>query len=275
MPNKGEIYMKNLKEISGLPISLDDQGMLVFGQGLDPVVPSTRSLEDMRKVLLTRSAQGPEILYHMYRDVHFKENEDIIRKHKLRYDITVIKPGLLGKEFIKTAGHYHPLKEGQNMSYPEVYEVLSGKATYILQKRGQAINELDDVIALEVEAGEKVCIPPDYGHVTVNAEDETLVMANWVGDGWSSLYEGITNFQGAACYKVEELGDKKYKQNDRCIIRKLRRMVAIDVDDFGLIKGQPMYESCMKDPDKFRFLTEPQDYMDVFDGVMGEYREEI
>lgn len=262
--------MKNLREISGIPISLDDHGNLVFGQGLDTVVASSRSLEDMRKVLMMDKAEGPEILYYMYRDVHIRGNEDIIKKYNLRYDITVIKPGLIGREFIKTAGHYHPLKEGQNISYPEVYEVLSGKATYILQKQGAYINELEDVIVVEVKAGQKICIPPDYGHVTINSEKETLVMSNWVGDGWSSTYEGIREVKGAACYKVEECGKKKYERNERCIIKKLRYMNPMEVKEFGLINSEPMYVSFIKDPDKFRFLTEPERYLDVFERAMKE-----
>lgn len=262
--------MKNLRDISGIPISLDEHGSLVFGEGLDPVVASTRLLEDMRKVLMMDNADGPEILYHMYRDVHIRGNEDIIKKYNLRYDITVIKPGLIGSEFIKTAGHYHPLKRGQNISYPEVYEVLSGKATYILQKQGASINELEDVIVVEVKAGQKICIPPNYGHVSINAEKETLVMCNWVGDGWASTYEGITRVKGAAFYKIEECGEKKYKQNQRCIIKKMRYMNPLEVKEFGLINGEPMYISFMKNPEKFKFLTEPESYLDVFERVMVE-----
>ncbi len=64
-------------------------------------------------------------LYYMYRGLK--------KKNGARYDITVIPPKMLGKEFVKTKGHYHI------GSYGEIYIVLKGKAIYLMQKEKNVI----------------------------------------------------------------------------------------------------------------------------------------
>jgi glucose-6-phosphate isomerase len=262
--------MKDLKATSGLTIGLDDKGMIVFEKDVKKVRPGVRRLVDIKNVLMDPEAKGPEELYHMYRDVYEGNDVETIRANNLRYDITVIKPGKIGQEFMKTAGHYHPMVEGTEISYPEVYEVLSGKAIYILQKMGENAEDIEDIIVVEVEAGEQVCIPPNYGHVTVNPGEETLVMCNWVGDGWSSTYDGITKVQGAAVYAVEKDGKVEYVKNPKCKIKgEIKHMKALDIEEFGLKKNVPMYNVFMESPEKFKFLREPEKFMDEFDKVLG------
>src|SRR5690554_537228 len=138
----------DLMETSGLSISSDYEGRLSFGEGLEDVTPAVRKLTDMKDVLLDADADAPEELYYMYRDVCRTRDRELIAKHGLRYDVTVIRPGQIGRELIKTAGHYHPLKPQTDVTYPEVYEVLAGKAHYLLQ------TELDEdgVDAILIEA---------------------------------------------------------------------------------------------------------------------------
>ncbi|MFW9873826.1 MAG: glucose-6-phosphate isomerase family protein, partial [Candidatus Thorarchaeota archaeon] len=163
-------------------------------------------LNDMKSVIFDRewveSTDNFE-LYYMHREL-YKQDPDLetMRENHLRYDITVIPPNMLGREYIKTAGHYHPMVEGTELSYPEVYQVLEGEATYLLQKReGERIV---DVIVSEAKAGEIAIIPPGYGHVTINNSDQTLKMANWVCDIFSSCYEPVKRYSGAAYYLLED-----------------------------------------------------------------------
>ncbi len=69
---------------------------------------------------------------------------------------------------------------------------------------------------MEANAGDKVCIPPDYGHITVNAGSENLVMANWVSEGCSSFYEPIKVVGVASCFVIEEDGKKQFVVNYKC-----------------------------------------------------------
>ncbi|MCX9088357.1 MAG: glucose-6-phosphate isomerase, partial [Candidatus Methanoperedens sp.] len=153
------------------------------------VKPGIRMLFDMKDVIYDRkwlsNANNSE-LYYMYRELSLsKKDAAAMKEHGLRYDITVIPPQMLGCEFVKTAGHYHPLVPGTQITYPEIYEVLGGEATYILQKPD---NEgINDVILVKADAGDKVIIPPGYGHLTINTSNKVLKMANWVARDFESI----------------------------------------------------------------------------------------
>ena len=126
-------------------------------------------------------------LYYMYRDLFLsRADKEKLLQQGLRYDITIIPPNMLGREYIKTAGHYHPLVPGGSVTYPELYEVLEGEALYLLQNQ-----DLSDVVAVYASAGDKVLVPPGYGHITINRSNKTLKMANFVARNFSSLYDPL------------------------------------------------------------------------------------
>jgi len=61
-----------------------------------------RYLDDMKIVLYDKAwaKTAPNLeVYYMERGLE--------EKNGLRYDITTIPPKMLGKEFVKTKGHYH------------------------------------------------------------------------------------------------------------------------------------------------------------------------
>ena len=94
---------------------------LIFGETTR--VPDVRTLYDMREVIADKqwlkTAENFE-LYYMYRELaRSKEELELMQEFGLRYDITVIPPAKLGKEYIKTAGHYHPKIPKADISYSE------------------------------------------------------------------------------------------------------------------------------------------------------------
>lgn len=117
-------------------------------------------------------------LYYMYRELARNEEEfRLMREFGLRYDITVIPPAKLGKEYVKTAGQHHPKAPKLDVSYTEIYQVLEESAIYLLQKAGSEGRVLD-VAVVEAEKGDIVFVPPDYGHTTINNYKKLLKMAN-------------------------------------------------------------------------------------------------
>ncbi len=252
--------MTDLQKTSGLPLAADKDGRLVFGAGLPAVKPAVRLKKDMEDVLLDATAEGPAELYYMYRGVAREEDRELLAAHGLRYDVTVIRPGRIGREYIKTAGHYHPVKPGTETTYPEVYEVLAGKAHYLLQTEPD--EEGVDAVIIEAGSGDKVLIPPGYGHITINPGPEPLIMSNWVADGFASLYGPIKKLRGGAYFEVAAEGEDEqflvnpnYQPTPRLAMRPVE-----DWPDFGLIAGKPMYLAFLADPGKFAFLTHPEDY---------------
>jgi len=170
--------------------------MLGWDGDLPP--PAVRTLEEMRPVLADPSCASGDALYFMYRDLA-KSDADWrwLHSRKLRYDLTVIPPRDLCGEWVKTKGHYHP-RNPAGVGYPEIYEVLAGRAHYLLQSRG-----LDDVVVIAAVAGDTVIVPPGYGHVTINpSREETLAMANIVSTAFESEYGEYESLHGAAYFEL-------------------------------------------------------------------------
>ncbi|TAN59480.1 glucose-6-phosphate isomerase [bacterium] len=256
--------MRDLREASGLPIALNTQkNRLVLGAGLTKVTPAVRYLKEMREVLVSKDTSSPRELYYMYRGLRKIKDETAIRGNKLRYDVTIIRHERLGPEFMKTAGHYHP------GCFGELYEVLSGEGWCLLQKKNSRnFRIIEDVILVKARAGDKIVIPPYYGHILINIGKECLVTSNWVSGEFASEYELYKKSGGAAYFVLEDkLGERfevnaYYQSVPRIRVAKPARKIA----KFGLKAGEPMYPLLYKDVQKLDFLNNPlkYDYRDVF-----------
>ena len=242
---------------------------LKFGDKV--TIADVRRLHDMEDVLFDKewfdkTDLRNKNIYYMYRDLAKNDTDlEIIKAHHLRYDITVIPPGMLGSEYTKTVGHYHPDVPGMDISYPEIYQVLEGSATYLLQKveRGEEDIALD-VVIIEAEKGDLVIIPPEYGHVTINASEKTLEMANWVCRDFSSIYEPIKRLSGASYFLLKDGFAKNPLYKD---VPPIRYIKPLNSDDFGLSSEENMYNLVNK-IEKLRFLIAPQDCMKFLTGIL-------
>src|SRR4030095_2868214 len=159
------------------PLRLELIGNNLFVNG-NQHPKSVRTLGQMKDVLMNFKDYAANIdMYYMYRSV-YKNND-------MRFDITLIPSLEVDGESAKTHGHYHPPSE-DGLAYPEVYQVLSGSAVFVLQKKNRSGN----VDAMVVTANEKdvVLLPPGWGHVSVNNSTEPLVLSNLVYDKFESLY---------------------------------------------------------------------------------------
>jgi glucose-6-phosphate isomerase len=193
---------------------------------------------------------------------------------------------MLGSEFNKTYGHYHPLKDGTDFTYPEVYEVISGKALYLLQKLGKNEDEIEEAYLIEVNAGEKAIMPPNFGHITINPLAIPLVMSNWVAAEFSSEYELYEKNQGGGYYITKSQisnpsrsrraeADLKSQKNPKSqtnpkfqivknehykILPKLIRARPKELPQLGLKFGKPMYTTGTRSINKLEYLIKPEKY---------------
>lgn len=248
-------------------VSCDEEGFLSFGLPFSPVTPSLRMRRDLRDVLMAEGAEtGEGVAYRMYRGVYCDNDRGLFQRHGIRHDLTVISPGTIAGEFIKTYGHDHPAC-GNGLTYPEVYEVVAGKGCFLMQHLG-AQGELEDVYVVEGRQGDKVVIPPGYGHVTVNASAGWLVIANLVADGWSSNYEIYRQKRGAAYYVLPGYRKVNFIPNPRYgPVPPLRRVQAGGLSGFGAREDLSLYEVFVANPKAFDFLLNPGRYVEVFQGI--------
>ena len=234
--------------------------------GANKVKPTVRMLFDLKDVLYDREwllkADNFE-LYYMYRELSLGKNDALaMKEHGLRYDITVIPPRMLGCEYVKTAGHYHPDAPGKAITYPEVYEVLNGEAEYMMQKLEN--DKIEDVILVKAKPGDKVIIPPGYGHLTINASNKVLKMANWVAKDFDSIYSPIREKGGGAYFILKDGIIKNPKYID---LPDIRLFGPTNFKEIGIERSKEMY-GLVKDLSKLEFLTNPQEYGWLFEKVL-------
>ena len=149
---------------------------------------SARTLEKMREILMEPDASGPEDMYYMIRG---------------NPNVTVWNPGSVGKEYVKTYGHYHKHDE------PETYHVLHGEGIFFMQKMGKKIDEIEEIKVQKAKAGDAIKIPSGWGHFACNIGKTFLVT---VDDAPSDAehnqndYTPIQKMHGFAYYIVEKDG---------------------------------------------------------------------
>ena len=120
--------------------------------------PVARDGSELAGMAADPACRIPGPIYYMYRDLARSDGDRRwMTDQHVRYDITRIPPGLFCNEFVKTKGHYHP-ESPSGVPYPEVYEVMSGRAHYLLQRP-----DFSDAALIEAGAGTVVLIPPGYG----------------------------------------------------------------------------------------------------------------
>ena len=268
----------NLSAISGLPIAMGQNLELVFPHSMMVRNVSERSLDEMRPFLQSASVTATKnIIYRVWHQAAMMADQAKIKATGLRYDLTAIEAGTfkLGNdenEFFKTAGHYHPDINGVN--YPEVYEVLAGLGQWIIQRFSGSPEIVDQAYLIEASPGEKILIPPGFGHVTINSCNETLVIANVIGASVGHEYTAFEKLHGA-CYRL--LASTRFDMVE--IERNTRYLQIPDLAKLkpkkDWLKGyfDPLYSLLAKTPESLTFLAEPESYNPEFFSMKKLYQE--
>lgn len=174
---------------------------------------ASRKYEEMKEILMSPEASGPEVYYHM------------IRGGKDKRNVTILESGTVGGEYIKTYGHYHI------GNLDETYWIAEGEGVVVLQNRkldeiGKPIDdEIEYFQAVVVKKGDSVFIPSGTGHLLVNIGKAWLVTiddspvnfdeADPVSFPGHADYEPVKKMRGFAYYVVEEDGKPKLEKNSR------------------------------------------------------------
>lgn len=232
---------------------------------LEKITPRVRYLAEMTEVLFDQewARTAPDLkLYYMYRDIVVNEEDHkIIEKAGLRYDITIMPPLILSKEFNKTAGHDHPLVPKTNITYPEIYQVLSGQAIFLIQDSYG--DQIKDVYTVTANKDDMIIIPPNYEHIMINAAEKELKNANWIcRDFGSNIYKPFRQKQGFSYFALQNpKGKVEWQKNPR--YQDIPELKFLEpnrwLEQFGITKGEKMY-SLIKDLKKLDFLKNPQNY---------------
>ncbi|MBM3500737.1 MAG: hypothetical protein FJX74_18925 [Armatimonadetes bacterium] len=260
--------MIDLEPTSGLPLSLDDADPalpLRLAGGLQPGRRIARSLAELRPALADPQADGPDPAYWMYNGVtHFSAADDRGVYH-WRYDLTVLPPGRVGEEYLRTVGHYHPLLSGRSAAWPEVYEVLHGAALFLLQRVDDPLSppgegQVEEFIVLRAKAGQKALLPPNYGHWTVNTGAAPLVVCNWIAADFESDYAPVLAARGPAGYVKATPDGPGLAANLRYahLPAELGHAEPLDAPELGLETGRPIFQALLDRPSVWRWVCDPE-----------------
>jgi glucose-6-phosphate isomerase len=259
---------------SGLPIFFDEAGgKLIFEDGLSCAGSSDKYAGGMRGLLMDeRNLDEKEYYYTAYRDIVFEKDRPMFAKYGFRYDITLIGGGAINGERKKTSGHYHGYIEGKKFSYPEVYEVLSGTAVYILQKvpnfEAEGEPEIDELLAVTVREGQAIIIPPLYGHCSINAGDGPLIFSNIAVANCPLNYDAVKKKHGLASYLVERDGLRYARNPNYKNAPDIKPASPAENPSLGIEFGHPTYGVFVKKGEKFDFLLNPEKYLDSMNAML-------
>lgn len=242
----------NLSEFVPFELVVDKNTGLITKADEIHLEYASRKIAEMSSVIYDqdwlKEIQDTIDLYFMYRDFTRDEDKELFKQYNIRFDITIIPPFKLGKELVKTAGHFHPeIKEG--VSYPEVYEVMHGEGIYLLQNESIK-NDTIEIIIINGNKGDQILIPPGFGHITINpSTSEPLIMNNLVSSKFSSIYGSIKEKKGAAYLLLE--GDEWIKNPN------YTHKLDITTKEPTMLDSKPFYLSFLENPNKWIFLNEP------------------
>lgn len=245
-----------LKNASGLEFTLSDNSLEYIAGDYDTAVKWEKTIE-AGKYAYGSANTNLETLYFGARYMEKTKDEQTFLASDLMADLTILNSGKVGEEFVKTVGHYHGIIPGLTISYPEAYEAISEKIEYLLQ------SELDkdgavDVIWVVTEPGDKVVMPPNYGHVSMNVGEKPAIEVDIQkrDNPNQSDYSIFKECCGGALYRTEE----GLKENPHYKIKSLRIVRPVEKPEWGLEKNKPLYLATVESPEKFEWLTHPEKF---------------
>ena len=260
--------MLDLEPLSGLPLQLDENGRIVFGP--DVVVDETRTrvLDELTAVALEpevcRGSQAPA--YYMYNGVYRKGDRERLDGVPLRYELTLMPPGNIGREKLKTHGHLHNAEPRSGITYAEVCEVLVGTAHFVFQTLDTHGPSASLAFYIEARAGEKVIIPPDLDHLTINPGPGPLLFSDVIALAVTGVYDRYRASRGAAYLEVGDDGHAEFIPNPAYrAVPPLRKIAAHDYPALDLAAGVPLYTAFVRGRgENWRFLIDPREFWRTF-----------
>lgn len=266
---------------SGLPITMNEiTGELSFHNGLRCDGFTKKKLAEMTGLYKNADGVDPnQLVYWAYRNIRFIKDESLYTGKDVRYDITVICPGIVNNEFHKTSGHFHDHIDRITHPYPEVYEVIQGEIVFVLGKsvdfHVSDCGNIAEVRILHVKAGESIIIPPYWAHGSVNPTKKISVFSNLAVASCPLNYDAIKSKQGLPVYilKDEDIfyaeRNKRYRDIPEPLVTRPRENNAL-----GVTFGFPCYTNFIRHPEKYNWLLHPEQYMDEMD-AMSKQKQQI
>ncbi|MEN8191723.1 MAG: glucose-6-phosphate isomerase family protein [Bacteroidota bacterium] len=216
-----------------------------------------RTIDSIRKSLMNPNCDGPETVYSIAMDVGKKEHLPILKDKMLLYGTVTYAAGKLGKEPIRSQGHIHRKSSHSGWSPPEIYEIWTGKAIIYMQE--YADDNPGKCYAVYAEAGEVVIVPPNWAHATISADSkQPLTFGAWCDREYGFEYDKVRAHKGLAWFPlIKENGEITWHANPNYDKSELIKKRPEDYSEFGIVKGEAVYETFEKNHETFQYVSKP------------------
>jgi oxalate decarboxylase/phosphoglucose isomerase-like protein (cupin superfamily) len=222
--------------------------------GWSAVRAGVRLEQDLAPVNAAADRRSDEPVYWTFGDVAAADDRERLSGAPVSYDLTLMSPRPLGGEHPRTHGHVHVSADGRDTGFAEVYEVLAGKAAFLIQDL-RAGPEAAFSVAIEAQNGDVVALPPGVQHVTVNVGPDLLVVADLVCRRADDAYDALRSAGGMA-YGISLDGQGVPNARYRSV-PVLRRT---DAHGWGATMPGGLYQQLRDDPSAFDWLCDEQEF---------------
>lgn len=248
----------------GFGVWLDEKTCeLIFESGVTYEVCKEKRFGEMKHLAYEEEeAVDDEVCYRFYQNIFDASKRQIFADRQVTNGITILMPGLMGKECRKNSGHYHGICEGHRLPYPEVYEVLCGTAVFLIQESGEFLGDgplvVDHMRAAVLQEGEKIIIPPYSAHCVCNAGDGPMAFGN-LAVPCPLYYEPVAKMHGFGMYLLKEKNQLLFVPNARYGgLPQLKIVSPVECEGLGVVKDVSLNEMFWEYPERFQYLAEPE-----------------
>lgn len=241
----------------GLDMSIHAQPLgFSYGNDVTGPMPEIRTLDQIRASLRDPDCDGPDRVYAIAMDVARLQDRQELEKRMLLFGVVTYAAGQLGDEPIRSQGHIHRISQHSGWSPPELYEIWQGKAIIYMQEYVE--DDPGRCFAVLAGPGEKVLVPPGWGHATISASpDEALTFGAWCDREYGFEYEAVRAHKGLAWYPLVQDNNIIWQHNAHYVPGRLQVIAPRKYTEFG-ITDEPVYQQFITDPARFQFISKPE-----------------
>ena len=256
----------------GLPISIDEKnGEVRLGKDILCESAAAKNFSGIKHLAYNEGeADDNEHCYTFYQNIWTSQDAPVFQQRQMTNGITVLMPGLMGYECRKNSGHYHGLPQGHTSTLPEVYEVLCGKAVFLMQQSHGFLDErgplqVERLRAFFLHEGEKVVVPSFTAHCVINVGEGPMAFGN-LSVPCPLHYEPIGRMHGFGMYLLKVDGQLVFVPNSRYKdLPQLEIGRPRECGKLGIQFNKPLYTAYKEDPEQFEYLWNPEPYGDAID----------
>ncbi|MHA1852198.1 MAG: glucose-6-phosphate isomerase family protein [Candidatus Heimdallarchaeaceae archaeon] len=245
--------VRDLREYVGLPIRLSDKGLEKEENIVSIKNEKTYTGKELQIVTLDEIEDDikESVIYKVYEDVRAVEHKEMWKE--VRFDIVVIWPRRLGKEYGKIIGYYRSIADN-GYHYPEIYQVVEGYAEFLLQQPGEKHEKVKKVVTIRAQKQELIVIPPAYGVTIINPTTEKAVLSRIRARDAEEITKEYERTKGECYYRIEKgkwIPNKNYEELPMLRLEEPQNKWKI------MKRGIPIYEAQIYNPKTTETLVYP------------------